>query len=440
MAFFEGSTQAQMDHVVAMMRDMSTRTDPQDMVRTYRAAVAQLVKTDATMALSRRGLERPWFRITRSTRWKESINPWSEKDKLPLMRGGLLAELLYADRPTIIQDLRVDAGDPAYEYLKGYGSLYAMPLFEHGEAVNMNVALMAAKNGINEERAPVMLWMGNLFGRATANLVLADQLRKANDALDRELQAVSAIQRSLLPPTLPDVKGLRLAAHYETSARAGGDYYDLFPLSHGRLGLLIADVSGHGTPAAVMMAITHALAHSNAGTPCAASNEPAEMLTHLNERLVRSYSRGNTGFVTAFYGVFDPAAKTLRYASAGHNPPRVRRGSGTAPVVEGLEGGRDVPLGVLEGTTYREAATTLYAGDGLLLYTDGITEARSPDGEEFGTERLDQRLVSTVRTQGASVAMPEPGWTIQGVLESVTEFTRARPPEDDRTLVAGEIV
>jgi sigma-B regulation protein RsbU (phosphoserine phosphatase) len=221
---------------------------------------------------------------------------------------------------------------------------------------------------------------------------------------------------------------MRLAAHYETSARAGGDYYDLFPLSQGRLGMLIADVSGHGTPAAVMMAITHTLAHSQSEAP----NDPAAMLTHLNDRLCSAYSRGTTGFVTAFYGVFDPSSRILRYASAGHNPPRVRRGNSTRPAIESLEGGRDVPLGVVDGTRYTEDTATLRPGDGLLLYTDGITEARSPAGEEFGTSRLDQRLVNAPQ--------PDPGWTIQGVLESVAEFTSGRPAEDDRTLVAAEVV
>jgi serine phosphatase RsbU (regulator of sigma subunit) len=101
-------------------------------------------------------------------------------------------------------------------------------------------------------------------------------------------------------------------------------------------------------------------------------------------------------------------------------------------VIEALEGGRDVPLGVLDDTRYGEALAILRPGDGLLLYTDGITEARSPQGEEFGTQRLDRRL--------ANAAKSDPGWTIQGVLDSVAEFTQQGPAEDDRTLVAAEVV
>ncbi len=104
--------------------------------------------------------------------------------------------------------------------------------------------------------------MSNLFGRATHNLVLSDQLKVAYEAVDYEMKVVADIQRSLLPMQMPSIPTLSLAAHYQTSHRAGGDYYDFFPLPDGKWGILIADVSGHGTPAAVLMAVTHSLAHT----------------------------------------------------------------------------------------------------------------------------------------------------------------------------------
>src|SRR5207244_5583976 len=124
------------------------------------------------------------------------------------------------------------------------------------------------------------------------------QLAKALSDLDGELQVVGEIQRSLLPRELPKIEGIELAAHYLTSARAGGDYYDFFPLADGAWGLFIADVSGHGTPAAVLMAITHAIAHAQPGkhTP------PGALLQYLNNQLARAYTRDGT-FVTAFYAM-----------------------------------------------------------------------------------------------------------------------------------------
>ena len=116
--------------------------------------------------------------------------------------------------------------------------------------------------------------MSSLFGRATHNLVLRNELKQTYDIVERELKVVADIQRSLLPQVLPKIPNLELAAYYRTSRWAGGDYYDFFPLPDGRWGILVADVSGHGTPAAVMMAICHSLAHSLPGP----ADPPSAML------------------------------------------------------------------------------------------------------------------------------------------------------------------
>ena len=123
--------------------------------------------------------------------------------------------------------------------------------------------------------------MSSLFGRATHNLVLRNELKHAYEIVERELKVVADIQRSLLPQVLPKIPNLELAAYYRTSRWAGGDYYDFFPLPDGRWGILVADVSGHGTPAAVMMAITHSLAHSLPGP----ADPPAALLGHVNRQL-----------------------------------------------------------------------------------------------------------------------------------------------------------
>ncbi len=130
---------------------------------------------------------------------------------------------------------------------------------------------------------------------------------------------VADIQRSLLPQVLPTIPTLELAAYYRTSRWAGGDYYDFFPLPDGRWGILIADVSGHGTPAAVMMAITHSLAHSLPGP----ADPPAALLGHVNRQLSHRYTAANEVFVTAFYGVYDPVAAHTRPIPA---PATIRRG------------------------------------------------------------------------------------------------------------------
>ena len=154
---------------------------------------------------------------------------------------------------------------------------------------------------------PEWVWLSNLFGRAAHNLVLSEQLQAAYDKLDQELRVVEEIQRTLLPGQLPRILSLDLAAYYQPSRRASGDYYDFFPLPDGKWGILIADVSGHGTPAAVLMAITHSLAHTYAGPPA----PPGLLLDHINRNLAERYTARTGAFVTAFHAVYDPRTATL---------------------------------------------------------------------------------------------------------------------------------
>src|SRR5262249_14012835 len=152
-------------------------------------------------------------------------------------------------------------------YFAGQRSLVAIPLYDQGVALNMVIVMRKEPGAFAKEQVPELVWMSNLFGRATSNLVLAEELRKANAAIDQELKIVGDIQRSLLPGRLPKIPTMDLAASYQPSRRAGGDYYDFFPLPGNKWGILIADVSGHGTPSAVLMAITHTIAHTYPGEP-----------------------------------------------------------------------------------------------------------------------------------------------------------------------------
>jgi sigma-B regulation protein RsbU (phosphoserine phosphatase) len=326
----------------------------------------------------------------------------------------------------IIDDLpeRLTADDPARFYLEGFASLIALPQYDGGESLNVTAMLLPPGFELDPAMIPMMHWQAGLFGRGTTNLVLRNHLASALAALDRELQVVGEIQRSLLPQELPAIAGFEFAAHYLTSTRAGGDYYDFFPLPHGRWGMFIADVSGHGTPAAVLMAITHAIAHAQPGT----HTPPAALLTYLNDRLVRSYTRDGT-FVTAFYAVLDPSSRTLTYSSAGHNPPRLARGDR----VLSLDHDGAVPLGILERQKYGVGQVALESGDLLLMYTDGITEAAARATGQgprrlFGVDRLDQLLV---RCGGKSA-----GECISDIRAAVSDFCEGAPPSDDQTLIA----
>jgi sigma-B regulation protein RsbU (phosphoserine phosphatase) len=254
--------------------------------------------------------------------------------------------------------------------------------------------------------------------------VLKQELEQAYQALDRELKIVGDIQRSLLPAELPRIETLELAAFYQPARRAGGDYYDFFPLPDGRWGIFIADVSGHGTPAAVLMAVTHCIAHAHPGPP----TPPGHLLDYLNHHLATRYMRLGATFVTAFYGIYDPARRTLCYASAGHNPPRLKRCADGSLL--SLDRASGLPLGLVEDTQYLDCVEQLQPGDQLVLYTDGISEAHSPTNEIFGMERLDGVLETcTIQAKGL----------LDAVLAAVDQFAAGRAADDDRTLIVGRV-
>ncbi len=419
-----GDWQKRLAVIVETMREISRQTDPQAMVRIYGQRMRQFLPVDGSISLSRRGLTFPAYRITRSSTWREVVNPWKEPDRLPLFEGGLLSKLIYSDEPHLIDDLAVEADDPAALYLSGHRSLQAIPLFDQGVALNMVVLLRKEPAAFSREQFPELVWLSNLFGRATSNLVLSGDLQAAYTALDRELKVVADIQRSLLPAQLPQIPTLDLAAFYQPSRRAGGDYYDFFPLPEGKWGILIADVSGHGTPAAVLMAITHCIAHTHPG-PAA---PPSEVFAYINHHLTARYTASSETFVTAFYGIYDPANKELTYTCAGHNPPRLKRcQDGTLAV---LDSARALPLGIFPQQEYPEYVQKLQTGDQIVFYTDGITEAHNLAGEMFGTSRLDQVL--ELCTLQASALLDT-------VLEAVDRFAAGHPADDDRTVIIARI-
>jgi sigma-B regulation protein RsbU (phosphoserine phosphatase) len=410
--------------IVATMRDMSRQTDPQAMVRDYGSRMRQLMPVDRTVALSRRDLEPPRYRITRSSLWKDEINPWKEKDRLPLFDRGLLGELIYGDEPRIIDDLVVDPRDPAAEYLAGQRSLLAIPNYDRGAALNMTVLMRSEPGAFDREQLPEWVWTSNLFGMAAHNLVLSGELKRASALMERELKVVADIQRSLLPKVLPAIPTLDLAAFYQTSQWAGGDYYDFFPLADGKWGILIADVSGHGTPAAVMMAITHTITHALHGplTP------PGTMLGHVNQQLATLYTADNEAFVTAFYGIYDPLRRELIYASAGHNPPRLKRcEDGSVASLDAVGG---LPLGMFADQVYQQAPHLLLPGDQIVFYTDGITEATNHAGQMFGLDRLDESLENCHLVASG---------LMQAVIDAWDAFTAGRPAADDRTLLIAKV-
>jgi len=250
-------------------------------------------------------------------------------------------------------------------------------------------------------------------------LAQSEELRRAYRELDAECRNVGRIQRALVPESEPDVAGCEVASFYETARRAGGDYFDFFPLEDGSWGVLVADVSGHGADAAVVMAMLRTLFH----TLPAPLPEPPTVLCEVNRYMCELAIGGS--FATAVLGVLSADAEKFCYASAGHEPPLLVRAS--TGDVEALEVRGGFPLGVMPDGEFSQAETQLSSGDTLLLYTDGITEAFDPEGETFGRERL-RRVLSTSAPGGAEAVR-------DALLAVLCDFTHGRPPHDDQTLV-----
>ncbi len=242
------------------------------------------------------------------------------------------------------------------------------------------------------------------------------------ERLVRELEIAHEIQQSFLPRSWPRVPGIELAAMNLPARHVGGDFYDFIPLQGDRLGLLVADVSDKGVPAALFMALSRSLIR-------AYSVDSPDVLTAL-QRANAFIAMDNESmmFVTLFYAVLDPQTLHLTYINAGHNPPLLVGRDSRRLVLLKAKG---VALGVVEDLPLEEHQVRLRAGDVLVLYTDGVTEAMNPQREQFGEERL-QRIVGENRDLSAEALM-------RMVNEQIARFSSGAPQSDDITLMVVKV-
>ena len=204
--------------------------------------------------------------------------------------------------------------------------------------------------------------------------------------LKQDLLLAEQIQKSFLPQQLPSVEGIEFITEYRPAYSVGGDFYDVFWLAPGRLGLFIGDVSGKGVSAALLMArIT-----SDLRIAARAETEPARVLAAVN-RVVLERQQHDT-FVTGVFLTLDTRTNEMTLANAGHPPPYIRRRAGN--VLERIDGATSTAIGIDESSEYDQARISLAAGDTFVLVTDGIIEAMAPTGEQFGFERLERSLAA----------------------------------------------
>jgi serine phosphatase RsbU (regulator of sigma subunit) len=226
------------------------------------------------------------------------------------------------------------------------------------------------------------------------------------------------IQQASLPKGVPTLEGWHISPFYRPAREVGGDFYDFFELEDGCLGIVVGDATGHGVPAALVMASTRSMLRAVAQ----ASDSPGDALRRVNDPLANDIPPNM--FVTCFYAILDPNSGSLTYANAGHDVPYLHRNGD----VEELRA-RGMPLGLMPGMGYEEKETILEAGESAIFYSDGLIEAHDPNGEMFGFPRL-QTLVAEHGEEGSLE---------EALLEELYSFVgEGWEQEDDITLLTLE--
>jgi len=287
----------------------------------------------------------------------------------------------------------------------------AIPLVVEGELVGVFTASHHDLDAFGADQLWLFQGLCSHIGVAVQNARRFQQERSEREKMSREAQEARSIQQALLPKSSPFIPGFAVSGLSTPAGAIGGDWYDFIDLHDGRWGLVLADVSGKGTAAALLMSATRAMLRSLAENSCT----PSEVLTKLNKLLVEDFPSGR--FVTMVYAVLDPARGTLTYANAGHLPPLLVDGAGA----KFLQTEMGLPLGIRHGS-FSETTVELPEQFRIALYSDGITEATGPDDEEYGPARL-------------AAYVQRPDACPETLLEDVRKFANGAGLRDDATVI-----
>ena len=341
--------------------------------------------------------------------------PEGSEDAFGLQIGqGLVGWVAKTGKPVIVADVRRDSRYVAAR--QETRSELAAPLVLEGHTLGVfnleNDLEDAYHEGHLDLLIPFAAQAAVAIERGRLTRELLDRRR-----LEKELAIAREIQASFLPKSSPVVPGFEVAGTTRPHDEVGGDYFDFIRVSETRLGLAIADVSGKGIPAALIMA------GFRMGLLAEIRNEFAirAVMHKVNQLIHESIDRDK--FVTAFYGLLDVRNRVLIFSNAGHDPPILfRRGGGMEYLSDG-----GVAFGVLPDARFEERPVALYPGDVLVMYTDGVSEALSPEDEQFGRRRLEECVEGMMNRSAHEI--------VEGIVEAVRSFVGARGPGDDLTLL-----
>jgi sigma-B regulation protein RsbU (phosphoserine phosphatase) len=297
--------------------------------------------------------------------------------------------------------------------------LIALPLAVKGDQYGVLVVMDESEAlAAREKRFEIITGIAQQTSLAIQNERLNHEMID-RERLEREFQLARQIQETFLPSQLPSAEGWDLSIRWMPARQVGGDFYDVFNLPDERIGIVIADVSDKGMPAALYMTVTRTLIRATVRE----IEKPADVLQKVNSLMMADSESGL--FVTAIYAILDTRSGELVYANAGHNLPYVICDQGKR--IQQLEGG-GISLGAMPEIHLPEHRLRLERGDCLLLYTDGVTDTFSESGEAFG----DERLVKTLNQLGDCTSQS----IIEEIQNSLHTFRGSAPPSDDVTLVS----
>jgi sigma-B regulation protein RsbU (phosphoserine phosphatase) len=301
--------------------------------------------------------------------------------------------------------------------LQGVRSVLAVPLGVSEKVFGIIYADSPIAEGrFTEDHLKVLTTLASVAAIRVENARLVEA-RFQQERLERELQLAMEIQQRFQPTAPPVVQGYEFQGISFPCYEIGGDYYDFIKRDDGRLVIALGDVSGKGTAAALLMSSLHASIHAQTGS----HDTLVETISAVNRYLADNIPSNR--FVTLFYAELDPESGALSFLNAGHNPPLIVHAAGT---VEQLASG-GLPLGIKADADYREGRTTLQPGDVLVIYSDGVTEAASPNGEEFGPTRLYEVVSRNVDSSAAGIR--------DRIESALTKFSQGTQAADDITLV-----
>ena len=339
-------------------------------------------------------------------------------DAIPVPPGDPLETLLLTSGgPVQLRDL--DLESEALVSIRAAGVELIVPLIGQGEllgALYLGPRLSDQPYSTDDRRL-----LGSLASQVAPAMKVAQLVREQQaeaeerERIQQELQVAALIQQTLLPKELPAIPGWHVDAFYRPARAVGGDFYDFVPLADGRLGVVIGDVTDKGVPAALVMATCRTMLRSAAQR----HDSPSAVLSDVNGALVPEIPPAM--FVTCLYAIIDTTAGEIVFANAGHNLPYVRSSEG---VIELRATG--MPLGLMPDMTYDEQRYRMTPGEVMVLTSDGITEAHSPEGEMYGFARLMNRVARK----------PSDGDLVAAIVTELEAFTgETAEQEDDITLV-----